>query len=40
MIAALKRIYKNTKNEAYLNNAVTKGFITKEEKDEIMTEVA
>lgn len=40
MYAALKRIYKNTKNETYLTNAVAKGFITEEEKAEIMESVA
>ena len=40
MFAALKRIYSNTRNEAYLTNAVTKKFITEEEKTEIMTMVA
>lgn len=40
MYAALKRIYGNTKNEAYLANAVTKGYITEVQKDEIMLAVA
>lgn len=39
MRAALERIYKNTKNEAYLTNAVAKGLITEEEKAAIMAAI-
>lgn len=40
MYAALLRIYKSTKNEAYLTNAVAKGWITEGQKAEIMASVA
>ncbi len=40
MYASLLRIYANTKSEAYLSNAVKKGWITKEQKAEIMSAVA
>lgn len=40
MVSALKRIYSTTKNEAYLTNAVNKGFITAAQKAEIMESVA
>lgn len=40
MYEALKRIYRNTKNETYLANAVLKEWITKEEKAKIMADVA
>lgn len=36
MKASLTRIWKKTHNEAYLTKAVTKGWITEEEKAEIM----
>ena len=39
MYAALLRIYRNTKDEIYLTNAVTKGWLTDEEKQQIMAEV-
>lgn len=38
MVETLKRIYKNTRNESYLDNAVKKGWITEKEKHEIMAE--
>ncbi len=40
MYAALERIYRNTKNVTYLNNAVTKGWITEEQKTKIIASVA
>lgn len=40
MYEALKRIYRNTKDETYLTNAVTKGWLTDEEKQQIMAEVS
>lgn len=40
MVSALKRIYSTTKNETYLTNAVSKGFITVAQKAEIMESVA
>lgn len=40
MYASLKRIYTSTKNEAYLTNAVAKGWITEAQKEEIMNSVA
>lgn len=40
MYATLKRIYANTKNETYLTNAVAKGWITEEQKEEIIASVA
>lgn len=36
MIETLERIYKNTKNEAYLTSAVKKKWITAEQKNEIV----
>lgn len=39
MYAALMRIYRNTKDETYLTNAVTKGWLTDEEKQQIIAEV-
>lgn len=39
MYEALMRIYRNTKDETYLNNAVTKGWLTDEEKQQIIAEV-
>lgn len=36
MIRTLKRIYEETRNEAYLAAAVKKRWITEEEKQEIM----
>lgn len=39
MYAALLRIYRNTKDETYLTNAVTKGWLTDEEKQQIIAEV-
>ena len=39
MYAALLRIYRNTKDETYLANAVTKGWLTDEEKQQIIAEV-
>lgn len=38
MIRTLTRIYKETKNEAYLTAAVKKRWITENEKAEIMKE--
>lgn len=40
MFTALERIYRNTKDEKYLNNAVKKNFITEEEKEQIIAAVA
>ena len=40
MYAALMRIYRNTKDETYLTNAVTKGWLTDEEKQQIIAEVS
>lgn len=40
MYEALTRIYRNTKDETYLTNAVTKGWLTDEEKQQIIAEVA
>ena len=40
MYEALTRIYRNTKDEAYLTNAVTKGWLTDEEKQQIIAEVS
>lgn len=39
MKQTLTRIYRSTKDEAYLTNAVGKQWITAEEKAEIMAEV-
>lgn len=39
MYAALMRIYRNTKDETYLTNAVVKGWLTDEEKQQIIAEV-
>lgn len=39
MYATLKRIYTNTKNEMYLTNAVAKGWITEEQKADIIESV-
>lgn len=39
MKQTLTRIYRNTKDEAYLTSAVEKQWITVEEKAEIMAEV-
>ena len=39
MYAALLRIYRNTKDETYLTNAVAKGWLTDEEKQQIMAEI-
>lgn len=39
MYEALMRIYRNTKDETYLTNAVTKGWLTDEEKQQIIAEV-
>ena len=39
MRQTLTRIYRNTKDEAYLSSAVEKHWITEEEKSEIMAEV-
>ncbi len=39
MYAALRRIYKNTKKESYLTNAVAEGWITEDEKAKIMGEI-
>lgn len=39
MYAALMRIYRNTKDETYLTNAVTKDWLTDEEKQQIIAEV-
>ena len=39
MYAALMRIYRNTKDETYLTNAVAKGWLTDEEKQQIIAEV-
>lgn len=39
MIETLKRIYKNTKNELYLSNAIKKGWITEKEKIDIIIDV-
>ena len=36
MYETLKRIYNKTKDEKYLTNAVMKGWLTEEEKIEIM----
>ena len=36
MFETLKRIYKKTKQESYLTNAVKKNWITEQEKEEIM----
>lgn len=40
MFETLKRVYSNTKKEIYLVNAVAKGWITEEERIEIMAAVA
>lgn len=40
MFVALKRIYSKTKDETYLVNAVARGFITEDEKAEIIAAVA
>lgn len=40
MYATLKRIYRNTGNEMYLTNAVAKGWITEEQKADIIESVA
>lgn len=40
MYNTLKRIYSNTRNEAYLTNAVAKGWITEAQKAEIIASVA
>ena len=40
MYEALTRIYRNTKDETYLTNAVTKGWLTDEEKQQIIAEVS
>lgn len=40
MLSAVKRIYANIKKESYLTNAVAKGYITADQKEEIMAEVA
>ena len=39
MYAALMRIYRNTKDETYLTNAEVKGWLTDEEKQQIIAEV-
>ena len=39
MYEALTRIYRNTKDETYLTNAVAKGWLTDEEKQQIIAEV-
>ena len=39
MYAALMRIYSNTKDETYLTNAVVKGWLTDEDKPQIIAEV-
>lgn len=39
MYETLKRIYIKTKDEKYLMNAVAKGWITEEEKKEIITSI-
>lgn len=36
MIETLKRIYAKTQDEKYLDNAVAKGIITEEQKQEII----
>lgn len=36
MYETLKRIYSKTRDEKYLTNAVRKGWLTEEEKTEIM----
>ena len=40
MYAALLRSYKSTKDESYLTNAVKKGWLTDEEKEEIISSVS
>lgn len=40
MFETLKRIYNKTKKESYLVNAVSKGWITEKEKEEIITSIA
>lgn len=40
MYLAMQRIYNKTKDEKYLVNAVAKGWITENEKKEIMAIVA
>ena len=40
MYEALTRIYRNTKDETYLTNAVTKGWLTDEEKQQIIVAVS
>lgn len=40
MFATLKRIYTKTKDEMYLTNAVAKGWITEEQKADIIESVA
>lgn len=39
MFETLKRIYDKTKKESYLVNAVAKGWITEDEKEEIITSI-
>ena len=39
MYAALMRMYRNTKDETYLTTAVTKGWLTDDEKQQIIAEV-
>lgn len=36
MVAALIRIYKKTKDDTYIVNAVIEGYITEAEKEEIL----
>lgn len=40
MYAALVRIYSSSKNEVILTNAVKKGWITSDQKAEIISQVA
>ena len=39
MFDTLTRIYKKTKNKTYLENAVKKGWLTEEVKNEILKEI-
>lgn len=40
MYLAMQRIYLKTKDEKYLTNAVTKGWLTENEKAEIIADIA
>lgn len=39
MFETLKRIYKKTQDQTYLTNAVSRGWITEEQKEEIIASV-